>query len=142
MQQLKEGTKFYNDLTQLLVNVQNKVDDFCFARKAEREELCKDMQLAIANSANQPPPPTVPSYHAPPPSVPTSGSVPIQPQAPPVSAASVQPLPFAQNPYGGAPVGYYYPPPPLPSGYNPYAPPAPQQPQCKYLSCFTFFSHI
>lgn len=120
--QLNEGTKFYNDLTQLLLNLQSKVNDFCFARKAEREELCADLQKSIVNSATQAPP-AAPSYHSAPPASSTA------PQAPP--AASSQPGPAAPpthpgyppNPYGQ----YYYPPPPLPMGYNPYAQP------CKYI---------
>lgn len=121
---LEEGTKFYNDLTQLLVNLQNKVGDFCFARKAEREELCKDMQNAIVSSSNPQAPPA-PAYHTP--TTAPSDSRPARPP-PPSSTPSSQPnLPFAQpyaapNPY--AP--YYYPPPPLPTGYNPYAAPQPQ----------------
>ncbi|KAH7640785.1 programmed cell death 6-interacting protein [Dermatophagoides farinae] len=106
---LKEGNKFYNDLTQLLVNLQVKVNDFCFARKAEREELCKDLQNDIVSKPNDPVP-KIPDYQKP-----DSGS-----------SSSVPPAaPYQQfNPYQ-APGYNYYPPPPLPQGFNPFVMPQP-----------------
>uniref|UniRef100_A0A672RP20 Programmed cell death 6-interacting protein n=1 Tax=Sinocyclocheilus grahami TaxID=75366 RepID=A0A672RP20_SINGR len=56
---IKEGTKFYNDLTEILLKFQNKCSDIVFARKTERDELLKELQQSIARE------PSAPSFNIP-----------------------------------------------------------------------------
>ncbi|XP_013793109.1 programmed cell death 6-interacting protein-like [Limulus polyphemus] len=126
---LKEGTKFYNDLTQLLVNFQNKINDFCFARKTERDELCKELQQSIANQPTGPAP-SLPSHHSG-----TSVNKPEEKERPsqatPQNASAPASLPYpTQNnmpqaasflPYPQFPAYPTYATIPMPRGYNPYS---------------------
>lgn len=114
---LQEGAKFYNDLTQVLVVFQNKISDFCFARKTEKEELMKDLttNLSHAGPASAP---TIPSHHS---SVPSSinqtdsntSQLPY-----PTQYTGVMPVPYGASPATPYPT---YVPPPMPNTYNPYA---------------------
>jgi programmed cell death 6-interacting protein len=132
---LKEGINFYADLTKLLLGLQSKVNDFCFARKAERDELVKDLQdssfrehspEAIAKPAHHDVKQTPPTPSGPP----ASGPTPYSGHPPPATAATPQhpgapgqpgygPPPNAPYaaPYGNPYQQYFYPPPPLPQQY-------------------------
>nr|XP_003699475.1 PREDICTED: programmed cell death 6-interacting protein [Megachile rotundata] len=116
---LNEGAKFYNDLTQLLVVFQNKISDFCFARKTEKEELLKDLTTNLSHTGPATTP-TIPSHH---------GGVSAQSQSGTEQSGSSQ-LPYPTQyqgampiPYGAGPATPYpaYIPPPMPATYNPYA---------------------
>lgn len=116
---LKDGVKFYNDLTQLLITFQNKISDYCFARKTEKDELMKDLTQQASRQA-QPPTPNIPAHLAsttPAQEQPTPSTAPMHPTPYPMQPQGM-PLPYGANPNVPYPA---YVPPPMPQGFNPYA---------------------
>ncbi|XP_075232004.1 programmed cell death 6-interacting protein-like protein AliX isoform X2 [Lycorma delicatula] len=115
---LQEGTKFYNDLTQMLLTFQNKISDYVFARKTEKEELMKDLTQSISRDGKKEPPPRPPPPNV---SVPSSSSTSTAPSGLPPYPSYPQGMPIPYGAPTSAPYPTQYIPPPLPTGYNPYA---------------------
>lgn len=109
---LKEGTKFYNDLTDIVLKYQSKVSDLIFARRTEKDDLSREIQNQIANSAPERSP-VVPAHIQA-----QERSAPERPPPPRAAAPSQPPVPQQQQPY-------QQPPQPYPQWTNASAPNAP-----------------
>ncbi|XP_078072698.1 programmed cell death 6-interacting protein isoform X2 [Mustelus asterias] len=87
---LKEGTKFYNGFTEILLKFQTKCSDIVFARKTERDELLKDLQQSIAREPSAPNIPVAPAYQS---AVSVGGTTPAVPTPAPRNVFPSEPQP-------------------------------------------------
>lgn len=134
---LQEGAKFYNDLTQVLVVFQNKISDFCFARKTEKEELMKDLTSSLSHSGPTSTP-TIPSHHSAGSPANTQSNSSVSQPPYPTQYSGVMPVPYGASPAAPYPT---YVSPPMPNVYNPYATmPYPQGNICFHI-INSFSSH-
>ncbi|KAL3313003.1 Rhophilin, Rho GTPase binding protein [Cichlidogyrus casuarinus] len=112
MKDFTEGLKFYADVTNVLLKIQQKVDDFVFARKTEKDELMNDISTNLSKAVTEtapeppanrelparPPPPVVAASTAPPYSVPQpeSASCPYPQQPTQMPQYSGVPYPYSK----------------------------------------------
>jgi programmed cell death 6-interacting protein len=91
LKNITEGTNFYTKLSAMATTYHNKVNDFCAARKIEKQSLLADISQAAAAAAAVPAP------------APMAAAPPAHVYTPPAAAAAPPPAqqPAYHQPYGG-----------------------------------------